>query len=214
MPDHSQQYAKTSAPRQQPDTLTGNPADTTGNNPGDATPESLESNVSRASEGEQVQADQTINRDPMVSNENPAQPGNVGSASGAASGSVRDNYDDEDAWSYRDLQHEAKNRGLNAGGDRDELVAKLREADGSSGTTEEPVELSAGVEDPGNPPAEQDDVPRGDVDAQQVDNGGIQRTDAASDHASILQGLSDQRREQQLAAARAHTGRRAERDES
>jgi hypothetical protein len=47
-----------------------------------------------------------------------------------------------------------------------------------------------------------------------VDNGGIQRTDAASDHASILQGLSDQRREQQLAAARTHTGRRAERDES
>lgn len=40
-----------------------------------------------------------------------------------------DNYDDEDAWSYKDLQAEAKKRELPAGGSRDEIIVRLRADD-------------------------------------------------------------------------------------
>lgn len=39
----------------------------------------------------------------------------------------QDNYDDEQAWSYTALQSELKERSLNAGGSRPDLVARLRE---------------------------------------------------------------------------------------
>lgn len=42
---------------------------------------------------------------------------------------LADNYDNEDAWSYRDLQDEAKGRSLAATGSREDLIARLREDD-------------------------------------------------------------------------------------
>lgn len=42
-----------------------------------------------------------------------------------------DNYDDEAAWSYRELQDEAKVRKLTATGSREELIARLRQDDAS-----------------------------------------------------------------------------------
>lgn len=50
---------------------------------------------------------------------------------GAGSSSADDDTadDDYDDLSYADLQSEAKNRGLNAGGNADELKARLREDD-------------------------------------------------------------------------------------
>lgn len=40
-----------------------------------------------------------------------------------------DDYDDDSAWTYQDLQQEARNRGLTATGKREEIVARLREND-------------------------------------------------------------------------------------
>jgi hypothetical protein len=42
-------------------------------------------------------------------------------------GGEDDNYDDKSAWSYEDLQSEAKTRQLNAGGSREDIIARLRE---------------------------------------------------------------------------------------
>ena len=44
-----------------------------------------------------------------------------------------DNYDDAGAWSYSDLQGEAKSRNVSAAGPREDVVARLREDD-ESGT--------------------------------------------------------------------------------
>jgi hypothetical protein len=44
-----------------------------------------------------------------------------------------DNYDDEEVWSYRDLQEEAKGRtDVSAAGSREEIIARLREDDQKS----------------------------------------------------------------------------------
>ena len=44
-----------------------------------------------------------------------------------------DNYDDEDVWSYNDLQQEAKDRkGVSAAGSRQDIVARLREDDANN----------------------------------------------------------------------------------
>ncbi len=43
-----------------------------------------------------------------------------------------DDYDDETAWAYTDLQQEARNRQLNAGGKREEIVARLRQHDAAN----------------------------------------------------------------------------------
>lgn len=203
MPDQSQQYQKTSPPKQQTDENVSNPADMTGNSPGDASSESLESNVRRASEGEKTQADQTINQDPTVeTRDDNAGPRQASSSSGDGDS---DNYGDEDAWPFRSLRQEAKGRGLNAGGDREEIIARLRAADqGNDANT-----AGLGSSDPG--PSE--DVPRASVEGQ-VDNGGIQRTDRAQQHAEVLQGLSDDRRQQQLAAVRDRSSRSRTNDDA
>lgn len=198
MPDQSQSYSKTTPPRQQEEGVVNNPSSMAGNDPSEATLESQASNVNRASEGQQAQAGQTIEGDPHVGVGNLA--GDLeptpqrGTAEGDADG-PSDNYEDEDAWPYRSLQQEAKSRHLPGDGKREELVARLRQSD--AGTTN--ADLTAGVADTQNPaPAE--DSPRAEVSGSDVDNGGIQRTEFAQKHAEILQGLSNERRQQQLAA--------------
>jgi hypothetical protein len=177
VPDQSQSYSKTSPPTQQSDETVNNPASMTGNDPAEATQESQESNTTRASEGEHEQARQAIEGDPTVE-------------------SGGDNYDDESAWSYRALQQEAKGRGLRGGGERDELIARLRSADSGSSNDDNTAGLGS------SEPAAATDTPRGDVDPAAVDNGGIQQTGFGRQHAELLQGLSDERRSQQLAASR------------
>lgn len=201
VPDQSQQYQKTSPPKQQGENLTGDPSDTSGNVPANATPESLASNTNRTSEGQQAQADQTINQDPTVETRDE----NAGPRQASNSGDDSDNYGDEDAWPFRSLRQEAKGRGLNAGGDREEIIARLRAADqGNDANT-----AGLGSSDPG--PSE--DVPRASVEGQ-VDNGGIQRTEVAQQHAEVLQGLSNDRRQQQLAAVKDRSSRSRVNDDS
>jgi len=163
VPDQSQSNESVSGKTNQ---TVGNPADTAANSPEAATAESLASNVNRASEGEMAQADQTINGDPSAT---------TGDAQTAG---ATDTYDDENEWPYRKLQSHAKDQDVEAGGKREEIVARLR-AKASGGTS---------------------DVPRADVDPQVVENGGIQTTGFGQAHAEILQGLSADRRKQQLAA--------------
>ena len=167
----------------------GNPADTTANSPTQATPESQASNVTIASEGEQQQADVTINQDPHIG-DGPA-----------------DDYDDEEKWPYRALQQEAKGRELDASGKREEIVARLR--GGSVSGSETPRHLQ-GVETTDADTSDQPDAPRQSVPSEGVEHGGIQRTGRAQDHAEVLQGMSDARRQQQLAAVK----ERAERSEA
>jgi hypothetical protein len=159
----------------------GNPADTAGNTPEAASAASMESNVRRASEGQMQQADVTINQDPTVSS------GDTQTAGADTAAAPADNYDDENEWPYRALQQEAKGRDLDASGKRDEIVARLRGASGAGS-----------------------DVPRGEVPSEVVDNGGIQRTSFGQDHAEILQGLSNERKQQQLAAVAERSGRSGE----
>jgi hypothetical protein len=179
VPDQSQQMQSPAAPVQQGDVpTTGNPADTSANHPEAATSESVASNVNRVSEGQLTEAAQNIQGDPVVGQD---------SAQGA---SASDNYDDEEAWPYRALQHEAKGRDLDASGKRDEIIARLRESDGSQGQQESapaPVNQATGG---------------GAASAESEANGGIQRSARATRHAEILQRDSDERRQQQLAAAR------------
>lgn len=111
-------------------------------------------NVSDATEGQQLQATQEIENDPQVNEAEPA-----------------DNYDDEEAFPYRKLQSLAKDRELDASGKRDELVARLREADAAG----------SGEEDPAN-------------DGVELDYG------LSGSHADVLQSLSDARRKAQLEA--------------
>jgi hypothetical protein len=215
VPDQSLQPESTPSAveqRQEP----GNPSDVTGNSPEDVQPSAARANAPEASEGEQVQADATINQDPTVGTTNAATEditSNSGSDAGtktgdtATGGTATDDYDNEDAWHYRDLQREAKSRNLNAGGDREELVAKLREDDsqrasGSPAASSDADAEALDTEPVGTnePPA--DDVPRSEVPEEQVVNGGINRTDFSKEHSSVLQGLSDERRDQQLSAAR------------
>jgi hypothetical protein len=162
------------------DQQTGNPADTTGNDPAKATPESQESNVSRASAGETQQADVTINQDPVI-----------GSGENQAAGA--DDYDNEDTWPYRKLQAHAKETTGDGSGKRDEIVARLR-AQASGGNSGQNLGANTTDADPASP------APRGTVDPTNVENGGIQRTGRGQEHAEILQGLSNDRRKAQLAA--------------
>lgn len=159
----------------------GNPADTTANHPEEATPASLESNVTVASEGEMQQADVTINQDPEVTT------GDVQTA-GA------DDYDDEQKWPYRALQQEAKQSDVDASGKREEIVARLRAKASGGGDSSENLGAPTITTDPADPP------PLGSVDPTNVENGGIQRSGRGQEHAEILQGLSNDRRKAQLAA--------------
>jgi hypothetical protein len=205
VPDQSQSYSKSSPPRQQEEGVVNNPSNMAGNDPSEATPESQASNVNRASEGQQAQAGQAIEGDPHIGVGNLSRdldPTPRGGTEDTAtdSGDPSDNYDDEDAWPYRSLQQEAKSRHLPGDGKRDELVARLRQSDQAN------AGLTAGVADTHNPaPAE--DTPRQEVSSSDVDNGGIQRTEFARKHAEILQGLSAERRQQQLSAVRERASR-------
>lgn len=157
------------------------------------TQESVESNVTRASEGQEQQADVTINQDPTIgTGDENADPGTGGVAD---SDGPKDNYDDENAWRYRALQQEAKGRGLPGDGTRDELVARLRENDAQRADNDS----SAGTSS----------VPTASVDPDLVENGGIQRSGRGTHHAEVLQGLSQERRQAQLAAVREQAERRA-----
>lgn len=51
-----------------------------------------------------------------------------------------DDYDDEDEWEYRDLQDEAKERGLKASGKREDLVARLRRHDANQTADDDKAE--------------------------------------------------------------------------
>lgn len=198
MPDQSQQYERSG----KTDTGAGqNPSDTSANHPEAASQASVESNVTRVSEGQETQASQTIEGDPHVGVGNLAGDLDATPRGASDSDGPSDNYDDEDAWPYRALQQEAKNRHLPGDGKRPELIARLREADKGN------ADLTAGVSDPNNPPVS-DDGPRGDVQSGVVDNGGIQRTEFAQKHAEILQGLSAERRQQQLEAVKERAGSR------
>jgi hypothetical protein len=159
----------------------GNPADTSANDPAQATPESQESNVNRASEGETQQADVTINQDPVV-------------ASGDAQTAGADDYDNEEAWPYRKLQAHAKETTGDGSGKRDEIVARLRAQASGGGDSSQNLGADTTDADPADP------APRGAVDPTNVENGGIQRTGRGQEHAEILQGLSNDRRKAQLAA--------------
>lgn len=162
----------------------GDPSDTTANSPSAATPESLESNVTRASTGETTQAAQTINGDPVAST------GDVQTA-GA------DEYDDDEVWPFRKLQTHAKEVTGDGSGKRDEIVARLR-AHASGGVAVVASSDNLGAQttdaDPAGP------VPTAPVDPTNVINGGIQQTSRGQEHAEVLQGLSQERRQQQLAA--------------
>ena len=68
------------------------------------------------------------------------------------------------------------------------------------------ADLTAGVSDTQNPPPAEDS-PRAEVSSSDVDNGGIQRTEFAKNHAEILQGLSAERRQQQLTAVKERSRR-------
>jgi hypothetical protein len=183
VPDQSQQMQSPAAPVQQGDVpTTGNPADTSANHPEAATSESVASNVNRVSEGQLTEAAQNIQGDPVVGQD---------SAQGA---SASDNYDDEEAWPYRALQHEAKGRDLDASGKRDEIIARLRESDGSQGQQE-------------SAPAPVNQATGGGAAAESEANGGIQRSARATQHAEILQRDSDERRQQQLAAVKERNAR-------
>lgn len=178
MPDQSldQQTNPTAA------TPSATPDDTSANHPEAASEASRLANAPVASEGQIQQADVTINRDPSINSAD----GNEDPGTGGG-----DNYDDESAWPYRSLQQEAKHRDLDASGKRDELVARLREADGDSGnaTQDGPAVETALV----NPTS--------------VENGGINKTDRGIEHAGVLQSLSAQRRAQQLAVVRERSAR-------
>lgn len=185
MPDQSQSNESVSG---KTDQQTGNPADTSANSQDAATAESQESNVTRASSGQTAQAAQTIEGDPTID-------------SGA------DDYDNEDEWPYRRLQQEAKNRDMDAGGKRDELVARLRGGgSGEGGGAEQPRHLQGMDTTDADPP---EPVQSAEVNPTDVENGGIRKTSRGTDHAGILQGLSDERRQQQLAAVK----ERSDRDE-
>jgi len=128
-------------------------------------------NVSDAAEQQKLQAAQEIENDPQI---------NEG-------GAVADEYDDESKYTYRDLQGLAKDRDLDASGKRDEIVARLREADS----------------------AKTGAAPSGSSDAAAASaNGGIKLDMGISgSHADVLQSLSDARKKAQLeAVAQAEQG--------
>jgi hypothetical protein len=211
VPDQSLSYERSGQPQEQAQTP-GDPSDMTANSPTQATQESQESNVTRASEGEQVQARQTIEGDPTVGTgdmQNPPE----NQFSGGTGLTESQNYDDEDEWPYRRLQQAAKARTGDGSGRREELVSRLREADASaaesSSTDEnsEPQHLQGVETTDATTEDTTGDIPRQPVDSSQVDNGGIQRTDRGQEHSEILQGLSQQRREQQLAAVKERSAR-------
>lgn len=205
MPDQSQSNADQPVSGKT-DQQTGNPADTSANTQDAATAESQASNVSRASEGQQTQVAANTTDAPVVT-----------SGDAQAAGDSGDDYDDEEKWSYRDLQQEAKNRDLDAGGKRPELVARLREASsGAEGVSASGPQVDGGdssqnlgapttdADTSGQPP-----TPRGEVDPSQSPVGGsigFGQSGRGQDHAEILQGLSNDRRAQQLAAVQERSG--------
>lgn len=189
MPDQSLQYERSG----KTDAGSDNPGDTSANTPAASTTESQESNVRRASEGETQQADVTINRDPTIGDED-AGPSRLQNAANPAG----TDYDDEAAWPYRRLQSLAKSKGLPGDGKREELVARIRQSDESGQAPDEGGEAGLGGAETRTTGPESTDAPSAEVDPDQVVNGGITRTDAGSAHASLLQGLSQQRKQQQL----------------
>lgn len=174
----------------------------------------------------------------------------VGDASGGgettssvtADAGTGDDYDNEEVWSYRDLQHEAKGRNLSGAGTREEIVARLREDDANTASASTAQESTAqsttdeggtmtSSESTGSSDATTNDdsggvtgqgdstqnlgaettqaettteQPSGDPGDQYPEHGSIGLTDtgAGKEQASILQGLSEERRAQQLEALR------------
>jgi hypothetical protein len=189
VPDQSQSNESVSG---KTDQTAGNPADTTANSPEAATPESVASNVNRASEGEMAQADQTINGDPSAT-------------TGDSQTAGADAYDDENEWPYRKLQAHAKELTGDGSGKREEIVARLR-AQASGGDSSQNLGAPTTDATPADP------APRADVDPQVVENGGIQTTGFGQQHAEILQGLSADRRKQQLSAVAARSGNGTDED--
>lgn len=181
MPDQSldQQTSPTTAAEP-----TTTPDDTSANHPEAATQESVESNVTRISDGEKQQADVTINRDPVI-------------RSGG----------DYSELNLEELREELGNRNLSKSGNKPDLIARLQQADAKqakadggndSADADAATRLGAPVTD-----AEiEEDRPTAGVNPTDVENGGIQRTEVAVEHAEILQSLSAERRKQQLSAAR------------
>lgn len=117
-----------------------------------------EINTADATEGQQAQADQAITQDPTV--EAPGAEAEPGAYDGLK---------------LEELRAELKRRELPTSGNKDELVARLIEADGKGSDEDE--------------------------DADQPVNGGIQVDRVFSDaHADTLQELSNARRAAQLKA--------------
>lgn len=81
---------------------------------GDTVPEPISTTVQEVS----IEIARSLNRIPAEEETEEAEEGD-------------DNYDDEAAWSYKELQAELKERELPATGDRAELIERLREDDAS-----------------------------------------------------------------------------------
>jgi len=180
-------------------TLSATPDDTSANHPEAASASSLAANVTEASEGEKQQADVTINQDPVV---------------GAAVAPVADEYDDEEKWPYRALQERAGDLDVNGRGKREELIERIRTAEAAktSSVTSPDAKASTGGEGPETPASESEDgVARTTVNPDVYANGGIALDRVRTgEHANVLQGLSDERRQQQLAAARERSAQAAD----
>jgi hypothetical protein len=177
------------------------PGDTTGNSPKDVQESALAVNTTEATEAQKLQADTEINQDPEIPDED-SQPRTATS----------ENVQDYDGMNLEELREELGNRHLSKSGNKPDLIARLRDHDASQGaptqqgTSGGDVDLAGGSSD--NLGAETTDAeaspaaPRGEVDPTNVENGGIQRTQAGQQHAEVLQGLSNERRQQQLDAAK------------
>jgi hypothetical protein len=192
VPDQSMSYGRSGQPQEQAQTP-GNPADTSANTPEAATQESQESNVTRASEGEKVQTRANVESAPVVSS---------------------DDYEDENKWPYRRLQQEAKNKGIDGGGKREEIIARLRGQAPASGEQETPRHLQD-VETMDADTSGQPETPRGEVPEDQSPQGGnigFGQTGRGQEQAELLQGLSNERRAAQLSAVRERSARSGDSD--
>lgn len=141
-----------------------------------------------------LQAEQEIDIDPQVTNDD-------GNGDAVSDEPEPGPYDDEDAWPFRKLQAEIKERNegreddkrISGQGTRDELVARLTEDDNAA--------KSPGIADEDGDPADEDEEIEGPDNAEASANGGIEvDTVLSGTHADILQGLSDARKASQLAA--------------
>jgi hypothetical protein len=214
---------------------TTTPDDTSANTPEATQPSAQAVNTTDATGAQAQQADVTINQDPVVgetysSPEATQRADQSGTAQpvNADAGDTGDDYDNEDAWGYRDLQQEAKSREINASGTREEIVARLREDDASKQQTQqteqtqqsstdtsqvlagdgEGATANAGTETVTPDAPDASVTPQGDPGDQYPEHGsiGLDDTGQGQQHASILQGLSDERRAQQLGTTQEQTG--------